>query len=79
MTSREEYAVNRKKRIFRVLGLVGVSPKCYEEAVREQTQKGVNIILARDIDEMYINNYNPGLEPGMQTLISSQVLTSSQS
>jgi hypothetical protein len=48
-----------KKPIFRVLDLVGVSPKCYEAAVREQTRKGVNIILARDVDEMYINNYNP--------------------
>ena len=29
------------------------------DAVQEQTRSGVNIILARDIDEMYINNYNP--------------------
>ena len=55
----EEYGVNRKQRILKALELAGVSPKCYEAAVREQTRKGVNIILARDIDEMYINNYNP--------------------
>ena len=57
--TKEEYELNRKQRIWRVLELAGVSAECYEAAVREQTRKGVNIILARDIDEMYINNYNP--------------------
>ena len=57
--TRDDYTVNRKQRILKVLELAGVSAKCYVAAVRENTRKGVNIILARDIDEMYINNYNP--------------------
>ena len=54
--TREEYDINRKKRILKVLDLAGVSPECYEAAVREKNKIGVNIILARDIDEMFINN-----------------------
>ena len=27
--------------------------------MKEYTKKGINVILARDIGEMYINNYNP--------------------
>ena len=48
-----------KKRIFKVLEKAGVTPKDYVAAVREDTRKGVNVILARDVDEIYINNYNP--------------------
>ena len=57
--TKKEYIVNRKKRILDVLKLAGVSVKSYVAAVRENTKKGINVILARDIDEMYINNYNP--------------------
>ena len=57
--SKKEYVKNRKQRILRVLDVAGVDPQCYLEAVQEQTRKGINIILARDVDEMYINNYNP--------------------
>ena len=57
--SKKEYVKNRKQRILRVLEIAGVDPKCYLEAVQEQTRNGVNIILARDVDEMFINNYNP--------------------
>ena len=42
-----------------MLALAKVSVKSYVAAVRENTEKGVNVILARDIDEIYINNYNP--------------------
>ena len=42
-----------------MLDVAGIDPVCYLEAVQEQTRKGVNIILARDVDEMYTNNYNP--------------------
>ena len=42
-----------------VLKVAGVNETCYLEAVQEQTRRGVNVILARDVDEMYINNYNP--------------------
>ena len=37
--TREEYIVNRKKRILRVLEVAGVSAKCYIAAVQEQTKK----------------------------------------
>ena len=57
--NKKEYVKNRKQRILSVLALAGVDPVCYLEAVQEQTRKGVNIILARDVDEMYTNNYNP--------------------
>ena len=56
--TREDYNLNRKKKILKVLERAGVSAKCYVAAVREQTRKGVSVILARDVDEMYINNYN---------------------
>ena len=55
----EEYKENRKVRILKVLHVAGVSEEDYVAAVREQTRRGVNIILARDVDEIYINNYNP--------------------
>ena len=57
--TKDQYIINRKERIMKVLKVAGVSEKCYLEAVQEHTRKGVNIILARDLDEMYINNYNP--------------------
>ena len=57
--TKDEYVTNRKERNLKVLELAGISPKCYIEAVQEQSRKGVNIILARDIDEIYINDYNP--------------------
>ena len=56
---KEEYMLNRKQRILKVLELAKVSVKCYKAAVREQTKKGISVILARDIDELFINNYNP--------------------
>ena len=57
--SKEEYIQNRKRRILKLLELVNVNAKRYLDAVREQSKKGVSVILARDIDELYINNYNP--------------------
>ena len=74
--TKEEYIKNRKLRILKVLEKAGVSGKVYLAAVREQTKKGMNVILARDIDEIYINNYNPEWL-GMQTWIFSYVLISS--
>ena len=50
---------NRKKRILKILEVAKVSTKEYRAAVQEQTRKRVSIILARDIDEKYISNYNP--------------------
>ena len=57
--TQEEYKLNRKQRILRVLEIAGVSAKSYVAAVREQAKRGISVILARDVDEMYINNYNP--------------------
>ena len=57
--SKEEYINNRKKRILKVLEMAKVSQKSYLAAVKEQTKKGVSMVLQRDIDELYINNYNP--------------------
>ena len=57
--TKEQYIKNRKRRIIKVLDKAGVSGSSYLAAVREQTKKGLNVILARDIDETYINNYNP--------------------
>ena len=44
---------------MKVLAKAGVTAEDYIAAVREGTLKGVNVILARDVDEIYINNYNP--------------------
>ena len=54
-----EYRFNRKERILKVLELAKVNPEEYVQALKESTRKGVNIILARDIDELNVNNYNP--------------------
>ena len=54
-----EYRANRKKRILKVLELAAVNPQDYEKALKEGTRNGINVILARDIDELYVNNYNP--------------------
>ena len=77
--SKEEHMRNRKNFFLEVLKLAGVTPKCYIEAVQEQTRRGVNVILARDVDEMYINNYNPEWIIGMQTLTFHLALTFLQS
>ena len=55
----DEYRLNRKKRIFKVLELADVDPDEYITALKESSRKGVNVILARDIDELYVNNYVP--------------------
>ena len=54
-----EYRVNRKERILKVLERADVTPEEYVEALKGATRKGVNVILARDIDELNVNNYNP--------------------
>ena len=59
MESIEEYRLNRKKRILKVLELADVDPDDYVKALKESSRKGVNVILARDIDELYVNNYVP--------------------
>ena len=53
------YRTNRKIRIMKVLECAQVSPEDYVVALKESSRKGVNVILARDIDELNVNNYNP--------------------
>ena len=55
----EEYRKNRKERIMRILEIANVDPGDYVTALRESSRKGINVILARDIDELYVNNYCP--------------------
>ena len=44
----EEYRMNRKERILKVLELADVDPNEYVTALKESSRKGINIILARD-------------------------------
>ena len=54
-----EYRNNRKERIMEVLKLVNVNPEDYLTALKESSRKGITVILARDIDELNVNNYDP--------------------
>ena len=55
----EEYRKNRKERILKILEIANVDPDDYVMALKESSRKGINVILARDIDELYVNNYCP--------------------
>jgi len=62
--SPEEYKVNIRKRIEEVLkkasaGGEPITYQMYETAVVQQPRKGSEVLLRRDIDEIFINNYNP--------------------
>ena len=64
MESPEEYRTNIRKRIEQVLveasaGGDPITYDMYERAVIQQTRKGSEVLLQRDIDEIFINNYNP--------------------
>ena len=64
MESPEEYKQNTRKRIDRVLKIASaggdpITYAMYERAVIEQARKGSEVLLQRDIDEIFINNYNP--------------------
>ena len=60
--SREKYVENREIRIKKVLNLAGLKTEedfnLYVEAL-EASKGGYSILLERDIDELYINSYNP--------------------
>ena len=63
MESPEEYKQNIRKRIDEVLkkasaGGDPITYEMYEKAVIEQPRKGSEVLLQRDIDEIFINNYN---------------------
>ena len=61
-TSKEKYESNRKKRIVKMLNMVGLHTndeiQMYEEALTYSTP-GYTLILERDLDELYVNSYNP--------------------
>ena len=61
--SPEEYDRNIKKRIEMVLKLASaggepITYHQYEMAVTQQPRKGSEVLLRRDIDECFVNNYN---------------------
>ena len=60
--SRDEYVKNRKERIKKILALAGLNTEddlqLYVEAL-QTSKSGYSIILERDIDELYVNSYNP--------------------
>ena len=63
MESPEEYKMNIRERIDKVLkkasaGGEPITYEKYEQAVIEQPRKGSEVLLQRDIDEIFINNYN---------------------
>ena len=63
MESPEEYKKNIRERIDKVLkkasaGGTPITYEKYEQAVIEQPRKGSEVLLQRDIDEIYVNNYN---------------------
>ena len=56
--TKEEYAINRKKRILQLLAIAEVTPEEYIEAL-SWSRTGYSAHLKRDLDELYINSYNP--------------------
>ena len=63
MESPEEYKTNIKKRIEEVLRIASrggkrITYKMYEKAVVDLPRKGSEVLLQRDIDECFINNYS---------------------
>ena len=56
--TKEEYEVNRKKRILQLLAIAEVSKDEYLEAL-SWSRAGYSVHLKRDLDEIYINSYNP--------------------
>ena len=58
----ELYKLNRKNRILKLLNLAGLTEESdillYEEALTT-SYSGYSIVLERDIDEIFVNSYNP--------------------
>ena len=57
--SKEEYKTNMENRIDELLKIAGAEYKEYREAIECSVKQGHMILLARDIDEGYINAFNP--------------------
>ena len=56
--TKEEYAANRNKRILQLLAIAEVTEEEYIEAL-SWSRTGYSVHLKRDLDEVYINSYNP--------------------
>ena len=56
--SKEEYIKNRKLRIMELLDIAKVSEESYLNALK-YSRAGYSVHLKRDLDEIYINSYNP--------------------
>ena len=58
----EDYKNNRKKRIVKLLALAGLEShediQLYEDALTFSTP-GYSVVLERDLDEIFVNSYNP--------------------
>ena len=56
--TKKEAEQGRNTRIDAVLELAGVAKEAYEEALA-YSPAGFTVVMARDIDECYVNSYNP--------------------
>ena len=57
--SLKEYEANRDERIDELLRIAGTNYREYEEEIKHSVKQGYTILLERDIDEGYINAFNP--------------------
>ena len=58
--TKEEFSHNRAKRIDLMLEKAGnISYDDYVMAIKKTRKHGSTVLLKRDIDEIYVNNYNP--------------------
>ncbi|KAJ8369406.1 hypothetical protein SKAU_G00094340 [Synaphobranchus kaupii] len=58
---KDEYEANREKRIKALLRLAGLNETNYDtylEALKS-SKGGYSLVMARDIDEVFVNSYNP--------------------
>ena len=56
--NKSDYEKNRKERIVSVLTEADVTEEDYKIAIKESSNKGTTVVLARDIKETMVNNYN---------------------
>ena len=56
--TKEEYNINRKKRILELLAIAEVSEEDYVQAL-SYFKAAYSVHLKRDLDEIYINSYDP--------------------
>ena len=55
-----EYDKNRKERILLLLEHAEVTEEEYLAAITQSTRRGTTVVLQRDINECFVNNYNEG-------------------